>query len=122
MNEHLADSMMYLYYNGTEYDGIFGSWDWLKLPGITAEQIPIRSCNYSTQQKLGSARMSMTGTVTTGIEGLSAMSLVAHNLTAKKCVAMLQHAIGTDPDRLKVSHSCASNVQCSRAPSCRQKI
>ena len=105
MNEHLADSMMYLYYNGTEYDGIFGSWDWLKLPGITAEQIPIRSCNYSTQQKLDSARMPMTGTVTTGIEGLSAMSLVAHNLTAKKCVAMLQHAIVS----LVADVKCASN-------------
>ena len=47
----------------------------------------------------------MTGTVTTGIEGLSAMSLVAHNLTSKKCVAMLQHAIVS----LVADVKCASN-------------
>jgi hypothetical protein len=93
MNEHLGDAMMYLYYNGTEFDGVFGSWKWNRLPGITAEQLPVEKCAYATRLKNDSARMHSTGTASNGAEGISAMSLVSHNLTAKKSVAMLQHAI-----------------------------
>ena len=46
MNEHVGDGMMYLFYNGTEYDGIFESWRWNRLPGITAELIPVANCSY----------------------------------------------------------------------------
>merc|ERR1711879_138165 len=93
MNEHVGDGMIYLYYNGSEYNGIFHSWNWTRLPGITAEQVPVESCNYARQLQVDSRQMTYTGTVSDGIQGLSAMLLVSHNLTAKKAVAFLPHAI-----------------------------
>jgi hypothetical protein len=92
-NEHIGDAMQYLYYEGTEYDGMFGSWRWNRLPGITAEQLPVMKCAYRGRLTNDSALMDRTGSVSNGVEGLSAMSLVSHNLTAKKSVALLQHVI-----------------------------
>ena len=61
MNEHTASGLVYLYYTGEEYDGIFDVWDWTRLPGITTEQIPVQSCNYSNQLARDSSRMALTG-------------------------------------------------------------
>jgi hypothetical protein len=93
VNSNSPLAIVYRYYNGTEYDLADRTWSWSRLPGITAEQLEVNSCNYSEQLTVDSAKMALTGTASDGLVGLSAMALVSRNLTAKKAVAMLQHAV-----------------------------
>jgi chondroitin AC lyase len=94
ISEHTADGLVMLYYTGDEYTDVFPLWgDWTSLPGVTAEAIPVQSCEYEWQLGNDSAKMTRTGTVSNGKEGLSSMALVSHNLTALKSIALLKHAV-----------------------------
>ena len=47
MNEHTGDGEVYTYYDGGQYDSAFGSWDWRRLPGITAAvERPMLPCSF----------------------------------------------------------------------------
>jgi hypothetical protein len=97
LNEHTGDGMVYTYFSetgGTEYAGTVDSWDWRRLPGITADvEAPMLPCAYAEQLLHDSARMTATGTVSDGVAGLSAMLLTTRNASARKAVAMLPHAL-----------------------------
>jgi hypothetical protein len=89
MNEHTGDGVVYSYYDGSEYNRAFESWDWRRLPGITADVAsPMLPCNYSAQLQNDSEYMRLTGTVSDGREGMSAMSLRSHNVLALKVFIM----------------------------------
>ena len=63
LNEHTGDGLVYLYYDGSEYNGAFQSWDWRRLPGITAAtDSPMLPCGYASQLLSDSAAMTATGT------------------------------------------------------------
>mmetsp|Transcript_46705 Transcript_46705/g.105945 ORF Transcript_46705/g.105945 Transcript_46705/m.105945 type:complete len:359 (+) Transcript_46705:161-1237(+) len=95
LDEHQADGMVYLYYEGSEYDKMFPVWNWQQLPGTTIEQVPggVRSCDYADQLAADSAKMNLTGTVSDGEVGLSAMLLHSHALRVGKATALLPRGI-----------------------------
>ncbi len=96
--EHLSDGITAIYVDpgkGNEDAGYWGSpsvdqpsfpaMDWQRLPGLTAEVNPslLRLCD-SSVQKFPKWTTSFVGTVSDGAEGVSAMDLWSHNLTAAK--------------------------------------
>lgn len=96
MNEHTGDGMVYTYIGleHSQYNQAFQSWDWRRLPAITAAvDSPMLPCNYSDQLLADSSLMNATGSVSDGHAGLSAMRLVSHGATAAKAVAMLGHGL-----------------------------
>ena len=94
MNEHTGDGMVYTYHDGSEYNKAFESWDWRRVPGITADvDSPMLPCSYVSTLRNDSDRMKLTGTVSDGREGISGMKLRTHRVSALKAVAMLTQGV-----------------------------
>jgi hypothetical protein len=56
--------------DASDYNTAFQSWDWRRLPGITADvDSPMLPCNYSAVLQQDSEQMLLTGTVSDGSAG-----------------------------------------------------
>ena len=82
-NYHLPDGATWLYKDGKEYDHIYPTLEWRRIPGITCEQYPsaIPLCNW------GSGSYSLTywaGGVSDGEYGMAGFELVRRNVRARK--------------------------------------
>ena len=50
-DEHTADGLLNLYYDGHDYDAIYPAWDWQQLPGITGALLQDKpDCSTTNQQ------------------------------------------------------------------------
>ncbi|MCK9478640.1 MAG: discoidin domain-containing protein [Firmicutes bacterium] len=96
--DYLADGCTYIYRDGTEYDDIFGAWDWHKIPGTTTQLQPFEPITIQHKAIRGS-NSDYSGGVTDGKFGATAMELVRDGLSAKKAWFMFEDefvALGTD--------------------------
>jgi hypothetical protein len=60
-----------------QYDQVFSSWDWHRLPGITAAvQSPMLPCAYAAQLLNDSRYMNATGSVSDNVSGMHLSSLL----------------------------------------------
>jgi len=78
-SHHLADGCMVVMRTGHEYAGIFPVWDWQKIPGTTALQLPELT---GTPRYKG--KRAFVGGVSDGLHGMAAMELANGPLTARK--------------------------------------
>lgn len=82
-SQHLSDGANFLYLTGREYLDIFPCWDWQKIPGTTAEQLP--DPNAMDPRAIGvRGQTTFVGGVSDGLYGLCAMDLRRDALRAKK--------------------------------------
>lgn len=77
--EHLSDGVNFLYRSGEEYRRMMPVWDWRKLPGITAEQVPS-----PPGRVRGRGEGSFAGGLADGQYGLAAMDFTRGGLAARK--------------------------------------
>jgi len=78
-SHHIADGCNMLLRTGREYQEIFPVWDWLKIPGTTAEQ---RAELSGSPRRMG--KTSFVGGVSDGAYGLAAFELQRDGLSARK--------------------------------------
>lgn len=82
-SQHLADGCNLIYVDGNEYFDIFPVWDWMKIPGTTAEQT--LAIDEGTRKGIGvKGKTSFVGGVSDGGYGLASMDLARGQLTARK--------------------------------------
>ncbi len=82
LNHHLGDGANYVYTRGTEYSGVFPVWDWQKIPGTTALQMPKLDTGKNVQKK---GITNWAGGVTDGRYGAAVMDFVSpHDGTRAK--------------------------------------
>ena len=82
-SQHMADGCNLLYLAGDEYYDIFPVWDWLKIPGTTAEQT--LDVEKGAHGGIGvHGKTSFVGGVSDGSFGLATMQLARGKLAARK--------------------------------------
>lgn len=79
LSHHLADGCNVVLRTGGEYDEIFPAWDWQKIPGTTAEQLPELTGSPRRQ-----GERTFVGGVSDGTYGLAAVDFALDALTARK--------------------------------------
>ncbi len=84
LGRHLSDGLTYVYRDGEEYEGLFGVWDWQKLPGTTIAQD-------GDARTMGGPRgeLDYAGGVSDGTDGLAAMDFRRGPLSARKSWLMV---------------------------------
>lgn len=95
---YLADGCTFIHRDGTEYDDIFGAWDWYKIPGTTTQLKPFEPVTVQHLAVPGSSS-DLVGGVSDGNFGATAMELVRDGLYAKKAWFLFEDefvALGTD--------------------------
>ncbi len=109
-----GDGAAFIYRTGEEYNDIFASWDWHKVPGTTTETASFANPTEIDYYHLGSDS-GLVGGVSDGNNGATAMQLVRGNISAKKAWFMFDDeymALGTDITN-NGSNSCYTTVnQC----------
>jgi chondroitin AC lyase len=80
-SQHLADGCNMLYVEDDAYYDIFPTWDWMKIPGTTAEA----ALDVEEPRSIGvRGKSSFVGGVSDGAYGVAAMHLVRGKLAARK--------------------------------------
>ncbi len=79
LSHHLADGCFVLMRDGREYNGIFGVWDWQKIPGTTVEQKKQLS---GSPRRMGTTELA--GGVSDGNYGMAAYDFARDSLVARK--------------------------------------
>ena len=78
LSYYLSDGCNYIFRRGDEYDMIFGSWDWKRIPGCTIEQKPLKG----NPRRMGTTDFA--GGVSDGDCGAAGFDFERDGLTARK--------------------------------------
>jgi len=78
LSHHLADGCFVLMQDGSEYDGIFGVWDWQRIPGTT---VALKPQLIGSPRRMGSTQF--VGAVSDGQYGMAVQDFVRDALSAR---------------------------------------
>lgn len=81
-NYHLGDGVTLFLRRGDEYDGIFPTWDWKRLPGVTCQQSDEPLPVLTTGKDLGADLF--VGGASDGENGVAAMRSIRDGVSARK--------------------------------------
>lgn len=87
---HMGDGLQFVYASAKDYTGMFPAWDWMLLPGTTANQAPRKPLDYQQHIAIKGSRSPYCGGVNTQHTGACGMEMLDDANHAKK--AWLQFA------------------------------